>query len=207
MLAVNKYFNNKYNKTLLDNFINNRLNGDMFFVTGSFLDMIDAISKKEYDGTLTTSLAGGTYQTLINEIFEGSVSIEDVVNEGHVASSNGIECHKFLEYNGSFHTMTFDDTTGIMDINYTMPLKVGSGFFASSDNGTDTEDLYIVFFKDSVIGYWNSVREVTSNQVSYVAFSVTETGMGGDIELDHTDKIEYIDAINIKVTLPTQLVQ
>ena len=44
------------------------------------------------------------------------------------------------------------------------------------------------------------------NQIPYIALSLTETGLGGDIEYDHLDEIEYLDEIKVTIALPKEYI-
>lgn len=50
---------------------------------------------------------------------------------------------------------------------------------------------------------WSSVKGKNLLQAGYTAVSITEAGGGGDIIFDHTDKIEYIDSLTLKIKVPT----
>lgn len=54
--------------------------------------------------------------------------------------------------------------------------------------------------------FHNKATNTVVNQIPYIALSLTETGMGGDIEYDHLDEIEYLDEIKISMTLPKEYV-
>lgn len=54
--------------------------------------------------------------------------------------------------------------------------------------------------------FHDKVTNTAVNQIPYIALSLTETGMGGDIEYDHLDEIEYLDEIKISMTLPKEYV-
>lgn len=60
-----------------------------------------------------------------------------------------------------------------------------------------------------LVGYncfHNKATNTVVNQIPYIALSLTETGMGGDIEYDHLDEIEYLDEIKISIALPKEYV-
>jgi len=50
---------------------------------------------------------------------------------------------------------------------------------------------------------WSSAKNKNLLQAGYTAVSITEAGGGGDIIFDHTDKIEYIDSLTLKIKVPT----
>lgn len=203
MLAVNKFFNNKYNKVLLSHFVDNNVESGMYLCTGEFLDMIDSLNTKEYNDGFTSE--HGTLVEVVNGLFEGTITADDMLNEGQIASTDGIQRRKFQGYNGSYRTTTYDDTIGAMKIVYTQPLSIDSGLYAV-EHGTETSDLFMVFFAPSTCSYYKPTDESNRVMTSYIAFSVTEEGQGGDIELDHTDFIDYLDAFEIQVALPKEIV-
>lgn len=50
---------------------------------------------------------------------------------------------------------------------------------------------------------WSVVKNKSVNQAGYTALKISEVGGGGDIQFDHTDKIDYIDSITIEIKVPT----
>ena len=50
---------------------------------------------------------------------------------------------------------------------------------------------------------WSNTKDKSVYQAGYTAVSITEAGGGGDIIFDHTDKIEYIDSLTLKIKVPT----
>lgn len=206
MFAVNNYFNSKYNKILLENFINNRISSGMYLVTGKFLDMFDKANLLAFNDTFTTSTATSLL-AFCNGIFDKTINLDTLITEGNIITSkSAIECHKLTNYNSSYHSMSFDTATSVMTINYSMPLYVSDGgFFRDELNNTLTEQLYLVLYNPTDIGYWNNALSKSVRQTTYVAFTVGDTGTGADLQFDHTDKIEYIDSIAIKVRLPKSL--
>lgn len=50
---------------------------------------------------------------------------------------------------------------------------------------------------------WSNVKGKNILQAGYTAVSITEAGGGGDVIFDHTDKIEYIDSLTLKIKVPT----
>ena len=54
--------------------------------------------------------------------------------------------------------------------------------------------------------FHNKATNTVVNQIPYIALSLTETGLGGDIEYDHLDEIEYLDEIKISIALPKEYV-
>lgn len=60
-----------------------------------------------------------------------------------------------------------------------------------------------------LVGYNCFHRKDTNtvvNQIPYIALSLTETGLGGDIEYDHLDEIEYLDEIKVTIALPKEYI-
>ena len=50
---------------------------------------------------------------------------------------------------------------------------------------------------------WSVSKEKTVNQAGYTALKISEVGGGGDLQFDHTDKIDYIDSLTIEIKVPT----
>jgi hypothetical protein len=204
MLAVNKFFNNKYNKILLTHFVDNNVANGLYLCTGEFLDMIDSLNTKAYTTGFTSSK--GTLLQVVTGLFNGTITANDMLTESHISSVSGIQVRKFGGYVAANKTTTYDDTQGSMKIKYTQPLSVVPGFYRNDTDGTLTSDLYLVFFGSSLCSYLKPIDSSLRQMTSYVAFSITEQGQGGDIELDHTDLIDYLDAYEIQVALPKEIV-
>ena len=205
MLSVNKYFNNKFNKVLLDNFISNIFADGLYYVTDSFLGLIDELNKREYNGELSLpSFPDASIQDIVTGLFNGTITPSQIVADGIVWDDSKSVVKKFSGFNSANYNVTFDRTTGVMAMKYSYPLEITGGY--RKEGSLLEEPTYIAFYNDSSIGYWNDTRGTNAYQSSYVAFSVGVTGSGADIELDHDDKIDYIDTLNINVSLPKQLI-
>jgi len=204
MLAVNKFFNNNYNKVLLTHFVDNNVSDGMYLVTGEFLDMIDLLNSTEYNTGFTSE--HGTLVQVIEGLFRGNITAQQMLDEGHITDTDGIQRRQFAGYSSSYKTTLYDDNDGVMKIVYTQPLSITPGFYRNEVDGTVNSDLYIVFFNNTTCSYYKPSDNSNRIMTSYVAFSVTEQGMGGDIELDHTDLIDYLDAFEIQVALPKEIV-
>ena len=50
---------------------------------------------------------------------------------------------------------------------------------------------------------WSKMATKFVNQAAYTLIQITETGGGGDITFDHTDKIDFIDSLKFVVKAPT----
>lgn len=50
---------------------------------------------------------------------------------------------------------------------------------------------------------WSKMATKFVNQAAYTVIQITETGGGGDITFDHTDKIDFIDSLKFVVKAPT----
>ena len=50
---------------------------------------------------------------------------------------------------------------------------------------------------------WSKIATKFVNQAAYTVIQITETGGGGDITFDHTDKIDFIDSLKFVVKAPT----
>ena len=50
---------------------------------------------------------------------------------------------------------------------------------------------------------WSKNRNKFVNQAAYTVINITETGGGGDITFDHTDKIDFIDSLKFVIKAPT----
>lgn len=50
---------------------------------------------------------------------------------------------------------------------------------------------------------WSVSKEKAVNQAGYTALKISEVGGGGDLQFDHTDKIDYIDSLTIEIKVPT----
>lgn len=203
MLAVNKFFNNKYNKILLSHFVDNNVASGMYLCTGEFLDMIDALNRKAYTTGFTS--AKGTLLQVVTGLFNGTITADEMVTEGHITASTGIQRRKFGGYSSTYKTTTYDDTKGAMKIVYTQPLSVSPRFTKNETDGTLNSDVFMVFFNSSTCSYFKPSDSSNRVMTSYVAFKITEQGLGGDIELDHTDIIDYLDAFEIQFALPKQI--
>lgn len=203
MLAVNKFFNNKYNKILLTHFVDKNVGTGLYLCTGEFLDMIDSLNRKAYTTGFTS--AKGTLLTVVTGLFDGTVTAQDMLTESHITSVSGIQRRKFSGYSATYKTTTYDDTKGAMKIVYTNPLQLSPRFTKNDTDGTTNSDLYMVFYNPSTCSYLKPSDGTNRVMTSYVAFKVTEQGLGGDIELDHTDIIDYLDAFEIQFALPKQI--
>lgn len=203
MLAINKYFNNKYNKVLLSYFVDNNVASGLYLCTGEFLDMIDTLNRKAYTTGFTS--AKGTLLAVVTGLFNGTITAQDMLTEGQITSVSGIQRRKFSGYSATYKTTTYDDTKGAMKIVYTNPLQISPRFTRNDTDGTTNSDLYMVFFNPATCSYFKPSDSSTRVMTSYVAFKVTEQGQGGDIELDHTDIIDYLDAFEIQFALPKQI--
>ena len=203
MLAINKYFNNKYNKALLSYFVDNNVASGLYLCTGEFLDMIDTLNRKAYTDGFTS--AKGTLLAVVTGLFNGTITAQDMLTEGQITSKSGIQVRKFSGYSATYKTTTYDDTKGAMKIVYTNPLQISPRFTKNDTDGTTNSDLYMVFFNPATCSYFKPSDSSTRVMTSYVAFKVTEQGQGGDIELDHTDIIDYLDAFEIQFALPKQI--
>ena len=203
MLAVNKFFNNKYNKILLTHFVDKNVGTGLYLCTGEFLDMIDSLNRKAYTTGFTS--AKGTLLTVVTGLFDGTITSQDMLTESHITSVSGIQRRKFSGYSDTYKTTTYDDTKGAMKIVYTNPLQLSPRFTKNDTDGTTNSDLYIVFYNPSTCSYLKPSDGTNRVMTSYVAFKVTEQGLGGDIELDHTDIIDYLDAFEIQFALPKQI--
>ena len=204
MLAVNKFFNNKYNKILLTHFVDNNVSSGMYLCTGEFLDMIDSLNEEAYTTGFTS--AKGTLLQVVTGLFNGTITSADMLAENHITSTTGIQVRKFAGYNATYKTTTYDDTVGAMKIVYTQPLSISPRFTRNDVDGTLDSDLFMVFFNSSVCNYYKPIDGSTKSLTSYIAFSMTDVGQGGDIELDHTDLINYLDAFTIQVALQKEIV-
>jgi len=203
MLAFNKFFNNKYNKILLSHFVDNNVENGMYLATGEFLDIIDALNLKEYTDGISSEL--GSLQEIVNGLFNGTITTQQCIDDGLIDSDTGAQVRKFSGYNSAYKTMEYNDDLGNMKITYTKPLSITPGFYRNDEDETTNSDLYMVFFHNSVASYLKTSDNTNRNLTSYVAFSITSEGNGGDIELDHDDKIDYLDAFEIQVALPKEL--
>ena len=204
MLAVNKFFNNRYNKILLTHFVDNNVSNGLYLATGEFLDMIDELNTKAYNEGFTSTK--GTLLQVVTGLFNGTITANDMLTENNIDSTTGIQIRKFAGYNATYKTTTYDDTQGAMKIVYTKPLSITPRFNRNSTDGTLTSDLFLVFFGSSLCSYFKPSDGTNRQMTSYIAFKVTEQGQGGDIELDHTDIIDYLDAFEIQVALPKEIV-
>ena len=50
---------------------------------------------------------------------------------------------------------------------------------------------------------WSKLGAKYVNQAAYTVINITETGGGGDITFDHTDKIDFIDSLKFVIKAPT----
>ena len=50
---------------------------------------------------------------------------------------------------------------------------------------------------------WSSTNSKWVNQAGYTAINISETGDGGDITFDHTDKIDFMDSLKFVIKAPT----
>lgn len=50
---------------------------------------------------------------------------------------------------------------------------------------------------------WSKLATKFVNQAAYTVINITETGGGGDITFDHTDKIDFIDSLKFVIKAPT----
>ena len=50
---------------------------------------------------------------------------------------------------------------------------------------------------------WSKMATKFVNQAAYTVINITETGGGGDITFDHTDKIDFIDSLKFVIKAPT----
>ena len=203
MLAVNNTFNNTYNKKLLEYFTGNVFGAGAYLVTGGVLDFIDSISDDNYNGAFTSSL--GTYQEVVTGVMSGVITAEDLITDGLLSSATDFQVRKLEAFNSSNYSSTYDNNTSVLTMYHSSPLSVSPRFERKAEDGTLDSDLYIVIYRDAVKSFYKPVDETTRELVTYVAFSVTEKDGGGDIEFDHTEKIDYIDEVTLKVAFPNQI--
>ena len=50
---------------------------------------------------------------------------------------------------------------------------------------------------------WSATNSKWVNQAGYTAINISETGDGGDITFDHTDKIDFMDSLKFVIKAPT----
>ena len=49
---------------------------------------------------------------------------------------------------------------------------------------------------------WSVSKNKWVNQAGYTVIHITETGGGGDVTFDHTDKIDFIDSLKFIIKAP-----
>ena len=101
---------------------------------------------------------------------------------------------KFIDGNKSKYT-GYDTTLSDMNV-LVNNAQSGNGLWESTNSKVLTG--YNTFH--------NKATNTVVNQIPYIALSLTETGLGGDIEYDHLDEIEYLDEIKISIVLPKEYV-
>lgn len=99
---------------------------------------------------------------------------------------------KFID--GNYKIVTWHTAKDLNVLNWT-------GDYANSNAETATGVIQTGYNT-----FHNKATNTVVNQIPYIALSLTETGLGGDIEYDHLDEIEYLDEIKISIALPKEYV-
>lgn len=163
------------------------------------------------DNNVSIDTYGGTYVPKVTDINSSynNGSIDISINKTLRLDNPYISSENLLNTNLYILVIPYSDTKFIdgytnkilrFDSNFDLNTLIFNGSGATQpETATGTV----------LTGYNTFHRKDTNtvvNQIPYIALSLTETGLGGDIEYDHLDEIEYLDEIKVTIALPKEYI-
>ena len=134
------------------------------------------------------------------------------------------ECEYFDQINHSNMSWNYNEQFDYFTMKHNTPLRLENRFDNTINNPSNSE-LYFVqmipsfaqFDGKSINAYYDRSTVETAAllyyredlgkniyQCGYMAFSLTDRSGEGDIQLDHIDKIDYLDSLELAVKLPKE---
>ena len=125
----------------------------------------------------------------------GAVRAEDDNgHEGYISIYTGVTP---TYYSQTFLLTNTDPATAYANNSYASVDPQVAGVNPSYGDYTPNPDMPVL--TNSI---WSKAGNKWVNQAGYTAIHITETGAGGDVTFDHTDKIDFIDSLKFIIKAP-----
>ena len=122
--------------------------------------------------------------------FDGLISVyTGAVNQTNVVTS--LQVASFTPANAPFFNAANNETNASF---------VWRDYAVGESYGTLTYNENMPVLTNSI---WSAKSNKFVNQAGYTVIQISETGDGGDITFDHTDKIDFIDSLKFIIKAPT----
>jgi hypothetical protein len=200
---------------------------NLMMYDGSFYE---AVLNSSRNKTITWDI----YQRLFNTLMvfnknERMILWEELKNsynliteEEYTIAEN--ECEGIEQVLASSMSWNYNEQFDYYTVKHSTPLKLETRWTNSENNPTNS-DLYILtilpsdtqFNSEPSTKYWTNTavetacvkffREDTGTtfyQVGYMAHSLTDRSGEGEVQLDHIDKIDYLDTLELAIKLPKE---
>lgn len=221
----------KYNYTSILNVGNTSYHtpGKFFIVSKPYIDLLDKVNRMLFDHQLDfTSNVDAHNIRLCNALTLMESEYRNyywtvLYDKGFITDSEleiaKTKCESLTQIKAESFSMHYDDTNDFFTFKYSSPLKLEHRWDQTINNpGNDDLFLLTIFdeykashnvtasdgnrIRTSAIQYYREDDGSRFFQIGFMAHHITERDGQGDIELDHIDKIDYLDSIEINVKLP-----
>lgn len=154
-----------------------------------------------YDQTIQNPTGQNLYlyfpYMTINAHRPGATRMEDGNHhEGYISIYTGVKPPYFATTSSITTTLNPSSVFENASFAYAAPQSAA----VNPSYGAYTDNANMPVLTNSI---WNETAGKWVNQAGYTAIHITETGLGGDITFDHTDKIDYIDSLKFIIKAPS----
>jgi len=198
------------------------------FAPQSYLDIIDVLNQKSYDGTLDLG-DDVELDVLINSLYSADRTIRNnaitfIEGKGYITAEQSTAAKTLTSTLNSYNPLNlvkeYSEIEDVYKYSFNTPIELETPYDVT--NNTNNDKMYLVFLSlcdvtfgnvKDVLGaggkysslqqFYNPERDINVEQASYIATEMGDINSDdADIKYDHMDKIEYIDSFRLRFKLP-----